>query len=178
MIARKIVDPLRSWYALYTASNHEKSVQQNLLLKGVETFLPLYSVTRRWKNRTTVKLQLPLFTGYVFAKIALSECTKVLTTPRIYSIVGNPGGPLPLPDSEIETLRSGLNTKNATPWQYVTIGTRARIKNGPLAGLEGIIVRSDAQLRLVLSLDLISKSIAVHVNAEDISVCNPVGEQR
>lgn len=173
--SREGVAPTRRWYALYTASNHEKAVELNLRLKEVETFLPLYKVTRRWKNRTTVKLELPLFVGYVFAKIAQNEFSKVLSVPRVYSIVGNAREPLPLPDTEIETLRSGLDTKNATPWLYVKVGTRARIKNGPLAGLEGIVVRSDGQLRIVLSLDLISKSIAIHVSAEDISICSQVG---
>ena len=164
----------RHWFALYTASNHEKVVEQSLRSKDVETFLPLHTVSKRWKNRITVKLDLPLFASYVFAKIALSETARVLSVPKVYSIVGNSREPLPLPDEEVETLRAGLSTRIATPWPHVSVGMRARVKSGPLAGLEGIVVRSDTQLRIVLSLDLIAKSIAIHVNADDLEICDSV----
>ncbi|MGD0097602.1 MAG: UpxY family transcription antiterminator [Terracidiphilus sp.] len=162
------VETRRHWYALYTASNHEKIIDQRLRQKEVETFLPLHTVTKRWKNRTTVKLDVPLFGSYVFVKITMAESAKVLSIPRVFSIVGNGRRPLPLSDSEIETLRKGLKTLNVVPWPNIKVGTRAQIKSGPLAGLEGIVIRSDSQLRVVLSIDMISKSIAVHVCAEDI----------
>jgi len=166
----------RHWFALYTASNHEKAVEEKLLLKDVETFLPLHSVVRRWKNRTNAKLRLPLFPSYVFVKISLPETALVLSVPRVFSIVGNGREPLPLPDDEVEALRSGLNTENATPWPTINVGARARIVKGPLAGLEGIVVRHDGQLRVVLTVNLISKSIAVHVSADDIQVQDGEGQ--
>jgi transcription antitermination factor NusG len=159
-----------NWFAVYTTSNHEKKVQQHLQMRDIETFLPLYSVTRRWKNRTTVKLDLPLFTGYVFVRIARTESALVLAVPNVLSIVGDGHRPLPLPDSEIETLRSGLHLRRVDPHPYTKVGARVRIRSGPFAGLEGVIVRKDDQLRVVLSLDLINKSIAVHVNADELEI--------
>jgi hypothetical protein len=85
---------------------------------------------------------------------------------------------LPLPDEEIEVLRSGLSTRNATPWPHIVVGTRARVRSGSLAGLEGVVVRSDSQLRIVLSLELIAKSIAIHVNADDIEMCDSESRTR
>jgi transcription antitermination factor NusG len=175
-VALQNEDDLRRWFVLYTASHNEKAVERALRQKGVETFLPLYRVTKRRKNRTTVKLDLPLFASYVFARIALSESMIVRNIPRVFAIVGNGRGPLPLPDAEIEALRAGLTGENATPWAHIKVGTRARINNGPLAGLEGLVVRSDDKLRVVLSMDMISKSIAVHVCAEDIDICEELTE--
>jgi transcription antitermination factor NusG len=136
----------------------------------VETFLPLYSVTKRRKNRTIVKLELPLFASYVFAKIALNETAKVLSVPQVFSLVGNSRGPMPLPDEEIEALRSGLDAGNSVPWPNIKVGTRARITNGPLAGLQGIVIRNNNQIQIVLSVDSISRSFAVHVGVEDIDI--------
>lgn len=165
-------EELRRWFVLYTASHNEKAVERALRQKGVETFLPLYRVTRRRKNRTTVKLELPLFASYVFARIALSESVIVRSIPRVFAIVGNARGPLSLPDQEVEALRAGLTGENATPWARIKVGARARIRSGPLAGWEGIVVRANGELHVVLSVDMISKSIAVRVNAEDINICD------
>ena len=161
---------IRNWYAVYTASNHEKKIEQHLQMKEIETFLPLYAVTRRWKNRTTVKLQLPLFKGYVFARISRSEVGRVLEVPMVRYIVGNGREALPLPEAEIDVLRSGLHLRQVDPYAYLKIGARARIRGGPLAGLEGIVVRNDGRFRLILSIDLIMRSIAVHVEADELEL--------
>lgn len=161
----------RNWFALYTASNHEKKVEQHLRMKEIETFLPVHTVTRRWKNRTTAKVELPLFAGYVFAKIAVTESVRVLEIPMVYSIVGNGQKALPLPDTEIEALRSGLHLRQVDPYPYVKVGARARICSGALSGLEGVVIRKDAHLRVVINIDLIMKSIAVHVNADELEPC-------
>jgi len=161
----------RNWFAVYTASNHEKRVGQHLQMRDIETFLPLYTVTRKWRNRTTVKLELPLFSGYVFVRIARTESARVLAVPNVRFIVGDGRRALPLPDREIETLQSGLRLRRVDPYPYAKVGARVRIRSGPLAGLEGIVVRKDDQLRVVLSLDLIRKSIAVHVSADELEPC-------
>lgn len=165
------VEPQRRWFAVYTAPNHEKRVQQHLRIRDIETFLPLYTVTRRWKNRTTVRLDLPLFTDYVFVRIARTESSQVLAVPSVRFIVGDGRKALPLPDKEIETLRSGLHLRQVDPHPYLRVGNRARIRSGPLAGLEGIVVRKDHQFRVVLNMDLISKSVAVHVTADELEPC-------
>ena len=166
-----ITQPQGNWFAVYTASNHEKKAQQHLQMRDVETFLPLYSVTRRWKNRTTVKLQLPLFKGYIFVRIARTESSRVLAVPNVRFIVGDGHRALPLPDEDIEILRSGLHLRQVDPYPYVQVGAQVRISSGPFAGLQGVIVRKDDQLRVVISLDLIKKSIAVHVSAEELEPC-------
>jgi transcription antitermination factor NusG len=169
-----IVKPQRNWFVVYTSSNHEKKAEQHLQMRDIETYLPLYTVTRRWKNRTTVKLELPLFSGYVFVRIARTESARVLAVPNVRFIVGDGRKSLPLPDEDIETLRSGLRLRQVDPHPYVKVGARARIRSGPLAGLEGIVVRKDNQLRVVLSIDLIRKSIAVHVTADELEPCEPL----
>jgi transcription antitermination factor NusG len=161
----------RSWFAVHTASNHEKSVAQRLRAKDVETFLPLYSVTKRWKNRTKVKVELPLFAGYVFARISPSEKLRVIEVPMVYSIVGTKGNPTALPEAEIESLRSGLVCRQAYPFPCVHVGNRVRIRSGPLAGLEGTVVRLYGGFSVVLTIEMIQKSVAVHVEADELEPC-------
>lgn len=163
-------EPVRSWFALYTSSNHEKKAEQHLRMKDIETFLPTQVATRRWKNRVTVKVEVPLFTGYVFVRIARTQCAKVLEVPLVHSIVGNGREALALPENEVEVLRSGLHQRQIDPYPYLKVGQMARIRSGALAGLEGVIVRKDGQLRVVLSIDLIMKSIAVHVTADELDI--------
>ena len=143
-------------------------------MQDIETFLPLYTITRRWRNRTTVTLELALFTNYVFVRIAHTESARVLATPKVYFIVGDGHKALPLPDDDIETLRSGLHLRQVNPYPYLKAGARVRIRSGPLAGLEGIVVRKDDKLRVVVSLDVIRKSIAVHVTADELESCESV----
>jgi transcription antitermination factor NusG len=162
---------MRSWFAVYTATNHEKSIAQHLRVKEIETFLPLYSVTKRWKNRTTAKVDLPLFAGYIFVRIAPTERVRVLEVPMVYSIVGNRHEPIALPDDQIEGLRAGLQGRQAHPFPYVKVGNRVRVRSGAFAGLEGIVVRTYAGLRVVLSVEMIQKSIAVHVEADELESC-------
>src|SRR6266852_9776523 len=95
------------WYALYTYANHEKRVVAELDARTVEHFLPLYRSVRHWKDRR-VTLDLPLFPGYVFVRLALRERLRVLQIPSVVRLVGFGGQPTALPDSEMEIMRSGL----------------------------------------------------------------------
>jgi transcription antitermination factor NusG len=160
----------RSWFAIFTATNNEKKIEQKLNLRGFETFLPLYGSTRRWKNRTTVELELPLFSGYVFARFARTESVKILDVPMVYSIVGNRQGALALPDAEIEALRAGLVPADVVPHVRLEVGQRARIRSGPLANWEGIVSRVDDSLRVVLTVESIMRSIAVRVGSDDLEL--------
>src|SRR5437667_2218656 len=156
------------WYAAYTRAQHEKHVAAELGMREVEHFLPLYSSMRRWKDRR-VKLQLPLFPGYVFVRLALRERLRVLETPSVVRLVGFNGHPAALPDKEMEALRACVAARLvAEPYAYLTVGRRVRIKSGPLAELEGVLVRRKNTLRVVLSLDLIARSAAVEVDAANI----------
>ena len=160
----------KKWFVLFTASNNEKQVERHLQRREIETFLPLYTVTRRWKNRTTAKVELPLFAGYVFAKFSRSESSRVLDVPMVYSIVGNKRGALAIPEAEIEALRGGLVGGRAEPHPGVSVGSRGRIREGALAGWEGVVSRVDTGLRIVLTVESIKRSFAVHVSAEDLEI--------
>jgi transcription antitermination factor NusG len=158
----------RSWYAIYTRSSHEKSVADHLAMREIEHFFPSYRVVRRWKNRCNKTLDLPLFPGYIFVNIELSSRLAVLEVPSVVSIVSAGRTALPLADSQIELLRTGLTCRNAEPHPYLNIGQRVRICRGPLEGMEGFVIRKDHKLRVVLSLDVIMKSISVEVDGCDV----------
>lgn len=156
------------WYAVYTRANHEKRVAEQLTTRHVEHFLATYSSVRRWKDRR-VKLQLPLFPGYVFVCMELRNRVRVLQIPGIARLVGFGGVPTPLPKEELATLRAGLASGLRTePHPYIRVGRRMRIKEGPLAGLEGILLRRKANPLIVLSVDLIQRSVAVEIEMSSL----------
>jgi len=156
------------WYAAYTRSRHEKQVARQLEEKAVESFLPLYEAVHRWKDRRA-RVQLPLFPGYVFVRLPLRERLKVLEIPSVVRLVGFNGKPAPLLEHEIETLRSGWERLlSAEPHPFLKVGQKVRITAGPLAGLEGILIQKKQNLRVVLSINLIMRSIVVDVDSGDI----------
>jgi transcription antitermination factor NusG len=156
------------WYAAYTCANHEKHVAAELGARDVEHFLPLYSSVRCWKDRR-VNLDLPLFAGYVFVRLALCDRTRVVQIPSVVRLVGFGGLPTALPDTEMEILRTGLShSLRAEPHPFLTVGRRVRVTGGPFAGLEGILRRKKTNLRVVVSLELIQRSVAVDVDAADV----------
>lgn len=157
-----------NWFAAYTSSHHEKSVAAQLAMRLVESFLPLYATRRRWKNRCEVSLELPLFPNYVFVHIDPRERVRVLEVPGVLSLVSFGKNLAALPDFEIESLRSALGQRRVEPHPYLVIGERARIKRGPLSGIEGVLVRKKRNLRVVLALDAIMQCVAVEVDAEDV----------
>ena len=158
------------WFAVRTAPRHEKSVASHLKLRGLEHYLPTYRALRRWRNGLNVTLELPLFPGYLFVHIQTAERVRVLQVPGILAIVSGTGGEMaPLPQEEIEVLRTGLPLRQAEPHPLLTVGQRARIRTGALAGLEGVVVREKNSLRVVLTLDLIMQSVAVEVNREELA---------
>jgi transcription antitermination factor NusG len=156
------------WYVAHTSANHEKRVTEQLLQRSVEHFLPLYESVRRWKDRR-MKLQLPLFPGYVFVRLALRDRLTVLQVPGVARLISFNGKPAALPDKEIEALRAGLAAQlRAEPHPYLTVGRRVRVKRGPLEGMEGILIRKKKACRVVLSLDVIMRSASVEVDAGDL----------
>jgi transcription antitermination factor NusG len=156
------------WYAVYTSANHEKKVAAELGRRGVEGFLPLYSSVRRWKDRR-VQLELPLFPGYVFVHVALQNRLRVVQVPGVAKIVGFGGLPAALPGEEIEALRAGLNGKlRAEPHPFLTAGRRVRVRSGPLAGMQGILLRRGGKARFVVSVELIMRSMSVEMDEADL----------
>ena len=156
------------WYAAQTCANHEKRVLQQLCERTVEAYLPLYASVRRWKDRR-VQLELPLFPGYVFVRMALRDRLQVLQAPGVARLVGFGGQPAALPDQEIETLRHGLaHEMLAEPHPYLKVGHRVRVRTGPLQGFQGILVRKKNGTRFVISLDLILRSVAVEIDVAEL----------
>jgi transcription antitermination factor NusG len=159
---------LPHWYAVYTRANHEKRVAEQLGLRFVEHFLPSYNSVRRWKDRK-VRLQMPLFPGYVFVRIPLSDQLRTLQIPSVVRIVGFNGSPTPLPEEEIQAIQNGLKWGIcAEPHPYLTVGRRVRIVCGPLTGLQGIIVKNKNRTRVVISLGLIMRSVAVELDSAQL----------
>ena len=156
------------WYAAYTRARHEKLVTRQLEDRHIVCFLPLYASVRRWKDRRKV-LDLPLFPGYVFVRISPEDRIHVLTTPGVAYFVSVKGSPAEVAESDIESLRRGVaNGIHAEPHPYLKIGQKVRVKRGPLAGSEGILVRKKDKLRVVLSVHLIMRSVAAEIEAGDL----------
>jgi transcription antitermination factor NusG len=165
------------WYALYTCPRHEKRVAEQIKQRRISCFLPLYRSVRRWKDRRK-ELDLALFPGYVFVRVALQDRLKVLQLPSAVRFVSFNGHPVPLPESEIESLRRGLEgCVRMAPHPYLQVGRRVRMKSGPMAGLEGILRRRKDKhkqkegLRLVVSIEMLMRAVAVEVDEADVEPC-------
>jgi transcription antitermination factor NusG len=156
------------WFAIYTSSRHEKSVARQFAERGIESFLPLYQKVHQWTKRSRVTLELPLFSNYVFAHISPQRRNPVLAVPGVLSIVGRGQISSALSNADIESLRPVLERNKFEPYPYLVAGERVRIRTGSMEGMEGILVRKKNELRVVLSLDLIQRSVAVEVDAEDV----------
>jgi transcription antitermination factor NusG len=153
------------WYAAYTNANHERRVADQLAIRGVEHFLPSYPSVRRWKDRR-VQLELPLFPGYVFLRLALSDRLRILQIPSLVRLVGFGDTPVPLDDEEIDSLRRAVSQGiRLEPHPFLKAGRRVRITAGPLTGREGVLKRWKGNLRVLLSIDLIQRSVLVDVDA-------------
>ena len=153
-----------NWYAAYTKPRHEKNVAAQLGMREVETYLPLYRTIHNWNGRKA-EVNLPLFPGYVFVKVPVAERVRVLEQPGVVRLVGVNGKATPLPDDEIERLRASLAFCKAEPFPFMVPGEKIRIRTGPMAGFEGKILRRKGSVRLVVSLDLIQRSIVIELDA-------------
>jgi transcription antitermination factor NusG len=170
-----VVQSAPKWFAVYTTARHEKRLGQRFAERQIEFYLPLYSAIHRWKDGSRAHLELPLFPCYIFVRIDWNERLKALQVPGVLSIIGNGREPSPLPDFEIESLRSGLHLRVFEPHPYLIAGERVRIKGGPLAGMEGVLVRKKNDFRVVLTLNMIKQSVAVEV---DVDQLEPIGHIR
>lgn len=164
----------RNWFAVYTSSRHEKCVARHFDNREIEYLLPLYAKFHHWAKRPNARTELPLFPNYIFARISPLQRVAVLEVPGVIAIVGRGSLPSPMPDSEIESLRAGIATRRCEPHSYLPAGERVRIRCGSMAGMEGVLVRQKNQLRVVLTLDLIQRSVAVEIDIEDIELVSGV----
>ncbi len=156
------------WYAVYTRHQHEKTVAENLLGRGLEVFLPVYEALRQWRDRQK-RLLLPLFPCYVFFRGNHERRVTVLSTPGVHSIVGFAGHPAVIEKCQIDAIRLAVeNHLRVEPHPFLRHGDQVRVKFGPLTGIEGILIRKRGFARLILSAELLQKSVSVEVDAHCI----------
>jgi transcription antitermination factor NusG len=166
-----IVEPtIARWYAVATLSRHEWAVSQQIQAHGLEPFLPTKIETHLWSDRRK-KVELPLFPGYVFFRTTVSS--KVFRTVRCLrgcaGILTMQGKPVPIPDEQISGIQKVLEERlSCTGYSYLTIGRRVRVRGGSLDGIEGILVRTNGENSLVMSVDGIARSLAIRIEGYDI----------
>ncbi len=161
-------EPGLAWFALSVVPRKEKATAQALRMKGYTDFLPLYSVKRRWSDRMKV-VELPLFPGYVFCRFNPLTRLPILKMPSVMSVLGLGANPEPVADDEIEALQTVCKAGvHAIPYPYLVAGAKVKINEGPLAGVEGILVE-EKETKLVLSVSLLQRSIAVEVESSWIA---------
>lgn len=158
-----------SWFALQTRSRYEQFAAAHLRSKGYELFLPVYTCRRRWSDRIK-KLELPLFPGYIFCKFDLLNRLPILITPGVIQVVGIGKNPIAIEDAEIAALQAVVQSElPRQPWPFLQLGQKVRIAHGPLSGFEGILVNLKGNHRLVLSVGLLRRSVAVEIDSAWVS---------
>lgn len=156
------------WYAAHTRHQHEKMVAGILSNKGFEVFLPLYTEVRQWRDRTK-KVELPLFSCYVFLRGDINRRLPILTTPGVHGLVTSAGKLAQIPEEEIQAVRSVIDNRiNVEPHPFLKCGDLVRVKSGALSGLEGFLVRKKGLTRLVISVPLLERSVAAEVDASTV----------
>jgi transcription antitermination factor NusG len=156
------------WYAVTVRPRHEKTVTRHFEHRGLNYFLPVYRSRRRWKDRRK-ELDMALFPGYVFVNLNLRDRLGVLQSPGVVQFVTFQGHPAAVPDLEIHALESGLSAGlRAQPHPYLRQGKKVRVKSGPLLNAEGIMIRRKEGFRLVLSIDLLMRSVMLEVDEADV----------
>lgn len=166
------------WYAVFTMTRHEKRLTRLCEERRIESFLPLYHVKNRWKNRCTVTVELPLFPNYLFVRINAQKRVHILNLPGVLSIVSAGRNLLPVPDDYVSALRGGLLAHKIEPHPNVEAGDRVCITAGPMTGMEGILDRRKNGLRVVVRLDMIGRSVSVEVDDTEISPIGPARVRR
>jgi transcription antitermination factor NusG len=161
----------RSWFAVWTRSRQEKVAASMLEVLGVSHFLPLKSELRQWSDRKQT-VYVPLFSGYLFVQMNLSKDSRLQVlkaVPGIVGFVGNSAGPSPIPNQQIEDIRTVLTRGiECSVLPLLNEGEPVRVVRGPLSGVEGSIIRSNSTSRMLISIAMIHKTIAVSVSRDDV----------
>lgn len=159
------MEPPRDWYALYLRHQHEKNVARSLSGKGYEVFLPLYTAVHRWKDRDK-RLSLPLFPCYLFLQNPSERWQSILATPGVHSVVGFAKHPATIACAEIEAIQRVVGScLKLEPHPFLQCGDRVRLRAGPLEGLEGLLLRKKSTWKLLVSVEILQRSVAVEVDA-------------
>lgn len=161
-----------NWFALAVKPQHEKTVGAQLATCGLEAYVPLYRSRRNWSDRVKT-VELPLFPGYVFSRFAFENRFQVIRNASVISIVGFGGVPAPISEEDIVFMRLlAAQGSGIVPWPVLHFGERVRVRTGPLDGLEGILVREKGRYRVVVSVDILNRAVAMEIERDLIE---PVG---
>jgi transcription antitermination factor NusG len=165
------------WWAVYTRHQHEKTVARMLSGKGIEVFLPLYESTRHWKDRNK-QISLPLFPCYLFVRGGHDRRLQVVATPGVHMLLYTGERLARVPETEIHAIRMAVESAvHVEPHPFLKCGERVRVKRGPLAGIEGVLVRKRNQDRLVLSVEMLAQSVGVEIDAADVEPVAATGQR-
>jgi transcription antitermination factor NusG len=157
------------WFALQVRTRHEQFTAAHLRGKGSELFLPVYTSRRRWSDRIK-KMDMPLFPGYLFCRFNLQNRLPILITPGVIQVVGIGKNPIPIEESEITAIQAVVRAElPREPWPFLQVGQKARIACGPLTGFEGVLLTVKGNHRLVLSVSLLKRSVAVELDSSWVS---------
>jgi transcription antitermination factor NusG len=163
------------WFALHVKSRHERVVSTIAHSKGFEEFLPFYRSRRRWSDRVKA-VEFPLFPGYVFCRLDPRHRLPLLTIPGVLHFVGIGKIPVPIDDVEILAIQNAVSSGlSAEPWPFLEAGQRVRVEEGPLAGLEGFLVEARKRCRVVVSVTLLKRSVAVEIDRDWIAPLDASG---
>jgi len=153
------------WFALQVKSQRENHVADHLNAKGYELFLPLYTCRKRWSDRVK-KVELPLFPGYLFCRFDHHDRLPILKTPWLLQIVGFNHIPAPVDEEEISAVRTLVGSRAAAqPWPFINVGEKVRIESGPLRGVMGVLTEFKGNHKLVVSISLLQRSVAVEIDS-------------
>jgi transcription antitermination factor NusG len=167
-----------NWYALQVNCRKESSVASQIEGRGFECFLPTYKSLRRWSDRTK-EIDQALFPGYLFCRFEYQERQPIVTAAGVVQVVGNGRIAIPVPDVEIEALQVAVSSGvQAQPWPYLKAGELVRVNYGHLSGLEGILVNFKGNHRVVLSVTLLQRSLALEVDLSWVSAVAPQRQER
>lgn len=166
------------WYALQLRTRWESSTASLLSAKGYQIFLPICRALKQERGRSTVA-EAPLFPGYVFCRFDAHNRLPVLVTPGVISVVGRGRIPVPVEDSELEAIQKVVSTElRVEPWPYLEVGQRVRIEDGALRGIEGIMTGFKGSRRIVVSISLLRRSVALEIDRTEVSPIHAAGEKR
>lgn len=161
-----------NWYAVHTKARHEKRVAAQFEEKQICTFLPLLRQIHKWSDRRE-KVEVPMFSCYAFVQMVptVEERLKVLRTPGVLCFVGCERQGTPIPHEQIESLRTAISEDiPCLPHPFVNAGRRVRIRGGSLDGVEGILVRQGTEQSLVVSVELLHRSVSIRVEGYDVEL--------
>jgi transcription antitermination factor NusG len=159
-----VAGEVQPWFALRVRSNYEQVASLHLRSRGYQEFSPSYKVERQWSDRKKMTDQ-PLFPGYVFCRLNPNDRLPVLTVPGVMGMVGFGDGPMSIPEEEVGRVRSMLNSGLVVmPWPFLKVGETVLIERGPLSGVEGILQEVKGKCRIVVSINLLQRSVSSEID--------------